>query len=254
MNQAITVELHFFLISVLWGSIILLAYDGLRIFRRLIKHGIIFLAVEDIIFWVAASVFIFSMIYKQNNGIIRGFSVIGMTIGMVLYHYIFKDYIVNLITKCIRTLLRPLSIAINTVKKFLYYLVLKVKKFVKFLSGRLKKSAKSVKISVQKKNQVLTAKRLKRQQKRAAAKKSKKKAAENNKAIKKAGKQGQLKLDQTAQPLRPYRPEPTVRFERVNINPQTREYEMADRIAQKTISADKDVKLVRSGNRSKPGS
>lgn len=247
MNQAITVELQFFLISVLWGSIILLAYDGLRILRRLIKHGIIFLAVEDIIFWVVASVFIFSMIYKQNNGIIRGFSVMGMTIGMVLYHYIFKDYIVNLITKCIRILLRPLTIAIHTVKKFLRYLVLRGKKFVKFLTGQLKKSAKSVKISVQRKNQVLTSKRMKRKQERMAAKKSKKKAAENNKNPKKAGKHGQPKSDPTTQPVRPYRPEPTLRFERVNINPQTREYETADRGNHKTITADKDAKPVRSG-------
>jgi spore cortex biosynthesis protein YabQ len=247
MNQVITVELQFFLISVLWGSIILLAYDGLRILRRLIKHGVFFLAVEDIIFWVAASLFIFSMIYKQNNGIIRGFSVMGMSLGMVVYHFLIKDYLVNFIAKCIHILLRPLAFAVKTVKKFIHYLLLKGNKIVKFFTGQLKKSAKSVKISVQRKNQVLTSKRMKRKQERMAAKKSKKKAAENNKNPKKAGKHGQPKSDPTTQPVRPYRPEPTLRFERVNINPQTREYETADRGNHKTITADKDAKPVRSG-------
>jgi hypothetical protein len=63
MNPAISVELHFFLTSILWGVILLVAYDVLRIFRRLIKHDAFFIALEDLIFWVVASLFIFAMIY-----------------------------------------------------------------------------------------------------------------------------------------------------------------------------------------------
>jgi hypothetical protein len=66
MNHAISVELQFFLISVLWGSILLLIYDLFRIFRRLVKHDTFFVALEDLIFWVAASLFIFAMMYRRT--------------------------------------------------------------------------------------------------------------------------------------------------------------------------------------------
>jgi spore cortex biosynthesis protein YabQ len=242
MNQAITVELQFFLISVLWGSIILFAYDGLRILHRLIKHGAIFLAAEDIIFWAAAGIFIYSMIYRQNSGIIRGFSVAGITIGMVLYHYIFKDILVNFIVKCIRILLRPFVLAMRAVKSFIRHLLLRGKRAVKFLIRQLKKSVKSVKISVRKKNQTLAAKRKLHLQKKASVKKSKKQAAESKRALK-AGKPGRTdKSGQKRQQEQAARPEPALKFERVNRNPETRKFESAGGSGSAPVSPRKSAK------------
>ncbi len=167
MNQAITVELQFFLISILWGAILLLVYDGLRILRRVIKHDRFFIAVEDLIFWVLASLFIFAMMYKENNGIIRGFSVMGMAIGMVIYHYIISDIFVTMITKLIHMLLRPFSIAYNSVKKFILFLASKGKKVLKFLLSRLKKHYQSVKITLNKRKQKHAAIKQKRMEKKA---------------------------------------------------------------------------------------
>lgn len=159
MNKAITFELEFFLISILWGAIILLVYDGFRIFRRLIKHNEIFLATEDLIFWVAASVFIFAMMYQQNNGIIRGFSVMGMAIGMILYHYILSELIVSMITKLLNTLFRPITFAIKQIKRMLLFIRAKFKKLSNFLLLRLKKTAKSVRIILNKQQKKSTVKR-----------------------------------------------------------------------------------------------
>lgn len=170
MNHAITVELQFFQISVLWGVIILLGYDVLRIFRRLIKHDSFFIAVEDMIFWVLASLFIFAMMYRENNGIIRGFSIMGMAIGMVLYHYILSGFIVNLITKLIRTLIRPVAIVLNKGKKLFLSLYKKGKKVAIFIIRRLKKFAKSVKITLNKKKAKYIEAKRKKQEKKAIKK------------------------------------------------------------------------------------
>jgi spore cortex biosynthesis protein YabQ len=148
MNKAISIELQFFLISILWGAILLLVYDGLRIIRRVFKHNGFFIAVEDLIFWVMSSLFIFIMMYKENNGIIRGFSIMGMTIGMVLYHYILSELLVNLITKLIYTLFRPFILAFNQVKRLFMFFYSKVKKLTAFFLLRLKKLLKSVKITI----------------------------------------------------------------------------------------------------------
>jgi len=159
MNKAITVELQFFLISIFSGTLILLVYDGFRIVRRLIKHNEAFLAIEDLIFWVAASVFIFAMMYQENSGIIRGFSVMGMTIGMVLYHYILSDLFVEMITKLLYTLFRPIIYVFNKVKGILLLIHIKYKKLMHFLLLRLKKVIKSVRIT-------LNERRMKRLEKR----------------------------------------------------------------------------------------
>jgi spore cortex biosynthesis protein YabQ len=87
MNSAITTQLEFFLVSTLWGAIILFVYDGFRILRRVVKQNEIIIALEDLVFWVFAGVFIFAMMYHLNDGIIRGYSVMGMTIGMLLYNF-----------------------------------------------------------------------------------------------------------------------------------------------------------------------
>lgn len=162
MNHAITIELQFFLISILWGGILLLAYDVLRILRRLIKHGSILIAFEDLIFWILASIFIFAMMYRENNGIIRGFSILGMAIGMVLYHNILSDLVVAWITKLIHTLLRPFMFAYKRVKKFVLFLAAKGRRLIKFLWKQLKKYRKSVTIVLNKRKQAALVKKQKR--------------------------------------------------------------------------------------------
>lgn len=166
MNKAITLELQFFMVSILWGALILLAYDGLRIIRRLIRHNSIIIAIQDLLFWISASIFIFAMIYVKNNGTIRGFSVMGMGIGMVLYHYILSDLVVKLVTGCIQFLLRPVKFFLSCLKKLLHLCFDKAEKLSGRLIARLKMLLTSVKISVGKHKQSKKAK--------AAAKKAKK--------------------------------------------------------------------------------
>jgi spore cortex biosynthesis protein YabQ len=189
MNHAISIELKFFLISVLWGCILLLIYDCLRILRRLIKHDSFFIALEDLIFWVAASLYIFAMIYKQNNGIIRGFSVMGMAIGMVLYHYIASDLLVNMITKLLRTLISPFSYAIKKVRQAVKFIINKFGKAANFINRRLKKYQKSVKITLNKKRQAATDRKRIQAEKKALKKRKKKSKDSGGEKVKAGRKQ-----------------------------------------------------------------
>jgi spore cortex biosynthesis protein YabQ len=185
MNEAITVELQFFLISVLWGAMILLVYDILRIFRRLIPHNSLFLALEDLIFWVLASVFIFAMIYTMNNGTIRGFSVMGMGIGMLLYHFIFSELVVKWITKALLLLLSPIRYVLGRIKRVFRFIAAKIKKVKDSVLSRLKKSVKSVRIALNTKRRKRAEKRSKKIEKKAA----KKALADSRKEHKKGRKQ-----------------------------------------------------------------
>ena len=147
MNEEIIMQLRFFAISILWGAIVILTYDALRIFRRLKKHGNIMIAAQDILFWIAASIFIFVMIYQVNDGIIRGFCILGMTIGMVLYHFILSEFVVTMVTKLLQLLLTPFKLVIDAVRKAIRFIGARCNKAVKFTNRQLKRWKKSVKIS-----------------------------------------------------------------------------------------------------------
>lgn len=193
MNQEIAVELHFFAFCILWGGLVLIAYDALRIIRRLIKHGTFLLTVEDLIFWIITGIFIFTMIYRQNNGIIRGFAVMGMTAGMLLYHIIIKDHLVNIVVKGIRILLKPFVAVLKAINKFMASVNKKVQNALKVLLKQLKLADKSIKMRYSKKHNKRLQKRQerhlerqKRLEKKAAAKK--KTVRSTKKAVKKTKK------------------------------------------------------------------
>lgn len=153
MNPSITIELQFFLISVLWGGILLAAYDILRIFRRIIRHGAVLIAIEDLIYWLVASLFIFAMIFRENNGIIRGFSIIGMLLGSILYHFGVSEFLVKAITKLIQTLLSPFKAVLKQLKCTLTSLLKQVAKIINKILFRLKKRKKSGKITLKTRKQ-----------------------------------------------------------------------------------------------------
>ena len=103
------------------------------------------------------------------------FSIMGMGIGMVLYHFALSELFVSLVTKLIHILLKPLKILYQKLRKLLSFLLGKGKKVIKFLLLRLKKTIASVKIALDKKKQKRLAKKTKRQEVRLARKKAKEK-------------------------------------------------------------------------------
>lgn len=85
MSAEIMGELDFLLRSMLLGVMITFLYDVIRIFRRVVRHGAFFVSLEDLIYWIFVSVSIFYLLYRENNGILRWFVVMGAAAGMLLY-------------------------------------------------------------------------------------------------------------------------------------------------------------------------
>lgn len=162
MSEEIFLEVKFFLISIACGILMLVVYDVLRIFRRIIRHGGLLVAAEDLLFWIAGGVFIFDMIYKQNYGIIRSFSILGLIIGMLFYHNMVSDKVVSWITRFIKWILKlihsilhfiaaPFLWIMRRIKWGMGFIGKKLGRPVKYLLKRLKKTLRTVKISVSKK-------------------------------------------------------------------------------------------------------
>jgi spore cortex biosynthesis protein YabQ len=109
MSKAINQELLFFLSSILTGVLIALLYDIIRIIRRLVKHGSFWVALEDTVYWIGSALVVFIMMYEKNDGAIRGFSIAGIILGMIVYN-----------GSVSRILVRYISIVLNGIIHILY--------------------------------------------------------------------------------------------------------------------------------------
>lgn len=81
MSAVVRQEAVFFLVSILTGMVLVWSYDIFRVFRKIVPHHTIAVDVEDLIYWLAVSLIVFGMIFKENNGVIRGFALVGILLG-----------------------------------------------------------------------------------------------------------------------------------------------------------------------------
>lgn len=158
----INLEVKLFLASIVWGIILVVLYDGLRIIRRVIKHNRFIAAIGDIIYWSVSAILIFRMMYRINDGGIRGFAIMGMLLGMVLYHYSVSDFLVymiakgiykgeSIIVKVFKFIMKPFIWCFRRSKWFLGFFTKIFHKPAKAGRKSLKKLWKQVKIAVVKK-------------------------------------------------------------------------------------------------------
>lgn len=85
MSENIIADLDLWLISVTAGACMAFAYDLLRLFRRLVRHGRLAVDAEDLLYWTLCFFASFTLLYYGNNGVIRFVAVLGAALGMLIY-------------------------------------------------------------------------------------------------------------------------------------------------------------------------
>lgn len=80
------------------GIYLAFVYDNIRIARRLIPHNIFFISLEDIIYWIYLAAEVFMLMYKESNGLLRWFAVLGAFIGILLYSKLLGRYYVHYVS------------------------------------------------------------------------------------------------------------------------------------------------------------
>ena len=77
MSTFIHHELFLLLRTIAVGAVLLLCYDLLAAFRNVFAHSDKAVGTEDILYWLCCAFFVFSEIYRSNEGILRFFMVLG---------------------------------------------------------------------------------------------------------------------------------------------------------------------------------
>lgn len=116
VHREVLVQLRNFGMAAAVGACMTACYDVLRIFRRIIRHGILWVSVEDGLYWIGFAVAEFVLLYRESNGVPRAYLFLGTVAGAVLYHFLVS-----------RPLMRAASKMIFKTKKFLQKKVKSVK-------------------------------------------------------------------------------------------------------------------------------
>jgi len=125
---SISEQAQIFLVSIQAGMVIGVFYDMFRIIRKIIPHPDWLIHLEDLIYWIIVSSFMFFVLFSKNYGEIRGFALLGALLGNVFYFFTigilvmkFSDWIINLIKKIIHIIIKIIFIPIKFTLKILYY-------------------------------------------------------------------------------------------------------------------------------------
>lgn len=114
-------------------------YDLLRIIRRIVPHGVWAVALEDVAYWITTALLVFQLLYRENDGAVRGYALLAVAVGMMLYHQTLSGWMVSHIAGILNWYLGIL------LKPFLYVyrkVVQVLRVAVRFYKKKLKKQLK----------------------------------------------------------------------------------------------------------------
>lgn len=125
MSANIRYELQLQIMGLLTGAGLMMSYDVLRVFRIFIPHHYVWTGIEDMIYWIYAALVTYTLLYRFNDGVIRGYVVAAAFIGMVAY-----DRLIS------RFFLKILENGYKALKNKVNYLRMKLSRHKKQRSGK----------------------------------------------------------------------------------------------------------------------
>lgn len=109
-------EYVFLMHSLNMGVYLSLIYDGFRILRRVFIHNDFLISLEDIAFWIYAAGAVFMLMYRESNGMLRWFAILGGLFGVLVYQKYLSPVLVKYISLLILWLLSPIKKMIMLMK------------------------------------------------------------------------------------------------------------------------------------------
>lgn len=116
MNQTLAVspwivaQGQLFLTGILAGAIVWVLYDLLRLWRRILPRGVVWVAVEDVVFFFLCAMVGFEFLYPQSLGQVKGFLVLAFLVGSVLYQYLVGRHLIRTGSKVIHRVKKRIQV------------------------------------------------------------------------------------------------------------------------------------------------
>ncbi len=94
-------QLEAFGYAVICGISLTAVYDGIRIFRRILRHGIVLVSLEDVLYWLLFAVAEFLLLYQVESGMMRAYVFLGTALGAAAYHLLLGRHLVRIASRLI---------------------------------------------------------------------------------------------------------------------------------------------------------
>ncbi len=117
MSESIIREAIFSLHCIGAGVLITFAYDLLRVSRSCVRHSRFAVSLEDFFFWIVCAVFLFMILYCENDGILRWYCIAGAVFGMELYRKTVSPYLVRFMSTFLK---RAIHVVIWVLRKIAF--------------------------------------------------------------------------------------------------------------------------------------
>ncbi len=152
MSESVQFEMLSGLKCLLFGMGITLLYDLFLILRKVIKHSVFWINIEDFMYWIVTGVGLFLLMYTINYGRFRVYAIFFLGMGMLIYKKIIGQKIIifmsTIINRILDIVVRILKVPLNLVKcGFLSAKKLVFKAFLRIKSA-LTSDIKKVKITL----------------------------------------------------------------------------------------------------------
>jgi hypothetical protein len=85
VGEVMVNENIFLLHALCLGLILIFVYDVITIFRKAVPHQKFWISVEDLVFCLFCGTEVFLLMYRESNGTLRWFAVLGALTGMFVY-------------------------------------------------------------------------------------------------------------------------------------------------------------------------
>lgn len=145
VSETIGREALFLGVAILVGVGLFFLYDLFRIFRRIVPHGNVWIGVEDFLYWIICTGSVFVMLYQENDGMVRGFALGGVVVGMLLYYMLLSKFIIRVNVLVLKKILGILG----KIFGFLFGPIWRLlKKIGRIIRKELKKFVRAVKMSL----------------------------------------------------------------------------------------------------------
>lgn len=146
-------QLTNFIYFIITGMLLSVVFDIFRILRRSFKTSDVVTNIEDVIFGIITGIIILASIFLFNNGELRLFIFIGISIGIIIYMLFISKYfislnvaIINLIKKIIILTTKPFIILFKFIKRLFFkpisFVFINIKLLFKKIFKKFKKTTK----------------------------------------------------------------------------------------------------------------
>jgi len=151
MNNSTIEQLYSLLIFIISGITIGVFFDIFRILRKSFKTPDFITYIEDILFWIITGGFLLFILFTFENGQIRSYNVIGLTIGGIIYIFTISKYFIkysvaiisffkNIFCKIFKITIYPIKMFFKPVS----FVIINLKNITKF-DKKIKNNIKNVK-------------------------------------------------------------------------------------------------------------